>query len=75
VVVTAMALELALAQAQNPHMPQHVSIRFCSQIAPPRSALVDVLAQTPTHIPRPFPKTQDTLLTAHIARRQPLGVQ
>jgi hypothetical protein len=47
---------LALARASNPHMPQHVSIRSCSQMTPP-SALVDVLAQAPTHISRPPPKT------------------
>ena len=52
---------LALAQAPNPHMPQHVSLKsWLPDNAP--SALVDVLAQTPTHISRPSPAPQDTLL-------------
>lgn len=47
---------LALAQAQTPHMPQYVSLRLWLPDNAP-SALVDVLAQTPTHISRPSPKT------------------
>jgi hypothetical protein len=47
---------LALAEAPNPHMPQHVSLRLWLPDNAP-SALVDVLAQTPTHISRPSPKT------------------
>jgi hypothetical protein len=59
---------LALAQAPNPHMPQHVSLRICSQITPP--------LRSSTFWPRRRPTSHDLPqrhLTAHIARRHCLA--
>ena len=58
---------LAPARASNPHMPQHVSIRNCSQITPP--------LRSSTFWPRRRPTSHDfppRHLTAHIARRHRL---
>ena len=62
---------LALAQAQTPHMPQYVSLRLWLPDNAP-SALVDVLAQTPTHISR---LTSGSYRTYLIARHRPTKTQ
>jgi hypothetical protein len=62
---------LAQAQAPNPHMPQYVYIRNCSQITPPlRSSTFWPWPRRRPTTPRDLPPRH---LTAHIARRHSLA--